>query len=181
MANACAPEHDAALRQAVANLPSIPGRLERVGVSSQPIVVVDYAHTADALRRALSVMCALDQGEVTVVFGCGGERDPTKRAPMMRAALEGATQVVATNDNPRGEDPDAILDAMMDAVPQTASHRVARIPDRRAAIAYAIEHARGPVLIAGKGHEQVQIIGDQRLPFDDREEALKILNARLSQ
>ena len=164
-----------AIRRGLEHCPPVPGRLERVG-ESRPIVLVDYAHTADALDRVLARVRPLVAGRLIAVFGCGGDRDRTKRAPMARAACAHADHVIATSDNPRTEDPDAILRDV--AVGLSGSHEVLR--DRRQAIARAIALAGADdcVVIAGKGHEDYQIIGRERLAFDDREEARRALDAR---
>ena len=155
--------------------PQIPGRLERVGAEA-PVVLVDYAHTANSLERVLATVRPLVRGELVAVFGCGGDRDKTKRAPMARAACANADFVIATSDNPRTEDPEAILRDV--AVGLSGAFEV--IPDRRAAIGRAIARARRDdcVVIAGKGHEDYQIIGREKRHFDDREEALAALRAR---
>jgi UDP-N-acetylmuramoyl-L-alanyl-D-glutamate--2,6-diaminopimelate ligase len=163
------------VRRGLESCPPIPGRLERVG-SEPPVVLVDYAHTANSLERMLSRVRPLVRGELIAVFGCGGDRDKTKRAPMARAACANADFVIATSDNPRTEDPDAILRDVAGGL--SGAHEV--IADRRAAIARAIARARRDdcVVIAGKGHEDYQIIGREKRPFDDREEALRALRAR---
>ncbi len=151
----------------LASAPQVPGRMERV--SERPCVVLrDYAHTPDALERALETLRPLTAGRLVVVFGCGGDRDRGKRPIMGRIAAELSDLAVVTSDNPRTEDPDAIIDdveAGMGTVPHL------REPDRRAAIAAALAGA-GPedtVLLAGKGHETYQVIGTDKLPFDERE------------
>jgi UDP-N-acetylmuramoyl-L-alanyl-D-glutamate--2,6-diaminopimelate ligase len=166
-----------AVRAGLESCPPIPGRLERVG-SDSPVVLVDYAHTADSLQRMLSRVRPLVRGRLIAVFGCGGDRDKTKRAPMARAACANADFVIATSDNPRTEDPDAILRDV--AVGLSGPHEV--IPDRRAAIARAIASARRDdcVVIAGKGHEDYQIVGREKRHFDDREEAAAALRARVT-
>jgi UDP-N-acetylmuramoyl-L-alanyl-D-glutamate--2,6-diaminopimelate ligase len=155
--------------------PQVPGRLERVG-TAKPIVLVDYAHTANSLERMLSRVRPLVSGELIAVFGCGGDRDRTKRAPMARAACAHADFVIATSDNPRSEDPNAILREVSAGL--SGPHEV--IADRREAIARAIARARPDdcVVIAGKGHEDYQIIGREKRHFDDREEAARALAAR---
>ncbi|HTO06199.1 MAG TPA: UDP-N-acetylmuramoyl-L-alanyl-D-glutamate--2,6-diaminopimelate ligase [Myxococcota bacterium] len=157
--------------------PQVPGRLERVGAEA-PVVLVDYAHTANSLERVLATVRPLVRGELIAVFGCGGDRDRTKRAPMARAACANADYVIATSDNPRTEDPDAILRDV--AVGLSGAFEV--IVDRRAAIGRAIARARRDdcVVIAGKGHEDYQIIGREKRHFDDREEALAALRARVA-
>jgi UDP-N-acetylmuramoyl-L-alanyl-D-glutamate--2,6-diaminopimelate ligase len=155
--------------------PPIPGRLERVG-SDWPIVLVDYAHTANSLEKMLSRVRPLVRGKLIAVFGCGGDRDKTKRAPMARAACANADFVIATSDNPRTEDAGAILRDV--AAGLSGSYEV--IADRRAAIAAAVARAAREdcVVIAGKGHEDYQIVGREKRHFDDREEALAALRAR---
>jgi UDP-N-acetylmuramoyl-L-alanyl-D-glutamate--2,6-diaminopimelate ligase len=156
------PADEAARR--LGSLPQVPGRLERV--AEGPAVLRDYAHTPDALGRALRAVRPFARGRLLVVFGAGGDRDRGKRPAMGRVAEELADAVVLTSDNPRTEDPEAILDeiaAGMHGAP------AARIEDRRAAIAHALA-AAGPddvVLLAGKGHETYQIRGTESLPFDE--------------
>lgn len=158
-----------------------PGRLEPVTRPEDPFaVLVDYAHTDDALRNVLSALRPVlpAGGRLHVVFGCGGDRDRTKRPRMAAAACSGADRVVVTSDNPRTEDPERIVDEVMRGVPAEAAARVRRCVDRRAAIRLAISEA-GPgdvVLIAGKGHEDYQIIGREKRPFDDRVEARAALD-----
>lgn len=151
---------------AMRTLPGLPGRMQRVW--ERPTVVVDYAHTPEALRAALAAVRAhAGGGRVVVLFGCGGDRDRGKRPQMAAVAEAGADAVVATSDNPRHEPAEAILDDV--AAGFARPNAVRRIPDRRAAIAAAIGMADvgDSVLLAGKGHETVQIVGDQRRPFDD--------------
>ncbi len=147
--------------------PQVPGRMERI--ADRPCIVLrDYAHTPDALSRALSTLRPLTRGRLIVVFGCGGDRDRGKRPMMGRIAAEGADLAVATSDNPRTEDPDAIIDDIeqgMGNVPHL------RIVDRLAAIHAALAEA-GPedtLLLAGKGHETYQVLGTEKVPFDERE------------
>jgi UDP-N-acetylmuramoyl-L-alanyl-D-glutamate--2,6-diaminopimelate ligase len=156
----------------------VPGRLEPVPGRQPFLVLVDYAHTPDALEHALRSARRMATGAVRVVFGCGGDRDPGKRPQMGRVAAEGADLVVVTSDNPRHEDPESILDAVV-AGAKGGPGRVHREPDRARAIRYALE-AAGPgdvVLLAGKGHETVQITGDAKVPFDDRRVAADVLKA----
>jgi UDP-N-acetylmuramoyl-L-alanyl-D-glutamate--2,6-diaminopimelate ligase len=163
------------VKRGLETCPQVPGRLERVG-SESPVVLVDYAHTANSLERMLATVRPLVRGELIAVFGCGGDRDKTKRAPMARAACANADYVIATSDNPRTEDPDAILRDV--AVGLSGPNEV--IPDRRSAIRRAIARARRDdcVVIAGKGHEDYQIIGREKRHFDDREEARAALALR---
>jgi UDP-N-acetylmuramoyl-L-alanyl-D-glutamate--2,6-diaminopimelate ligase len=152
----------------------VPGRLERVHAGQSFEVVVDYAHTPDALERALAACREHTRGRVLAVFGCGGDRDRGKRPLMGAAAARGADVAWVTNDNPRSEDPAAIAAQIVAGAPQGAL-RVEL--DRRAAIAAAIAEARPGdlVLVAGKGHETTQTVGTQVLPFDDRRVAHELL------
>jgi UDP-N-acetylmuramoyl-L-alanyl-D-glutamate--2,6-diaminopimelate ligase len=138
-------------------------------------VLVDYAHTPDALENVLKTLRPICERKLICVFGCGGDRDPHKR-PLMAAIAEKHSDVVfVTSDNPRTEDPQAILDQIMRGFSDAS--RVHRVADRRAAIAEAIKTLRtGDILlIAGKGHEDYQIVGHEKLPFDDRKVALEHL------
>ncbi|HEY9558782.1 MAG TPA: cyanophycin synthetase, partial [Acidimicrobiales bacterium] len=157
----------------------VPGRFEPV-VEGQPFtVLVDYAHKPGALEGALqAARDAADGGRVLIVLGAGGDRDPSKRPEMGQVAARLADRVLLTSDNPRGEDPLAIIDAIRSGMTTTAGCTVE--PDRAAAIALAIDEARpgDVVLIAGKGHEAVQIVGTEEHPFDDREVARAALRAR---
>jgi len=159
-----------------------PGRFERVGHAAGDFaVVVDYAHTDDALRNVLRTArdVVTKGGRVITVFGCGGDRDRTKRAPMGEAAASLSDIVILTSDNPRTEDPEAIL-AHTEVGLRTINKPYEKIADRRAAIFRAIEQARDGdvVVIAGKGHEDYQIIGTETIHFDDREVAREALAAR---
>jgi UDP-N-acetylmuramoyl-L-alanyl-D-glutamate--2,6-diaminopimelate ligase len=142
-------------------------------------VVVDYAHTDDALRNVLRTAREVARGRVVTVFGCGGDRDRTKRAPMGEAAASLSDFVVATSDNPRTEDPEAILRDVEEGL-RAAGRPYLKITDRREAIHRAVAEARAGdiVVIAGKGHEDYQIVGDERRHFDDREVAREALAAR---
>jgi UDP-N-acetylmuramoyl-L-alanyl-D-glutamate--2,6-diaminopimelate ligase len=159
----------------LAGAPAVPGRMETVPTGLPFAVVVDYAHTPDGLVQVLSTLREVrPEGRIVVVFGCGGDRDRTKRPEMGRAAAA-ADVVVVTSDNPRSEDPGAIIDAVLAGIPQGTPTRVE--PDRRAAIDLALHEARpgDVVLLAGKGHETHQEIGDRRIPFDDRVVARELL------
>ncbi len=151
----------------------VPGRMERIVISSTaqlPFVFVDYAHTPDALEKALSDLRELCDGELFVVFGCGGDRDKGKRPQMGAIAGKLADRIYVTSDNPRTEDPKAIIDEIIVGIDNSNPNFVAE-SDRRLAIQAAI-FAAGPhdvVLIAGKGHEDYQIIGSEKIPFDDRD------------
>ncbi len=158
----------------LAALQAIPGRLEAVPNTRGLAVLVDYAHTDDALARVLATLRAVTTGRIVTVFGCGGDRDRGKRPLMGAVAAAGSDLVVLTSDNPRSEDPDGILADILPGV-GAAPHHVE--PDRRAAIAWALAHASAGdlVLIAGKGHERTQTIGSHVLPFDDRAVAAELL------
>jgi len=186
-----------AIEAGVATLPGVPGRFEVVsGLHDDVTVVVDYAHTDDALRNLLETARGLAPARVITVFGCGGDRDRTKR-PLMGAVAGRLSDVVfVTSDNPRSEDPAAIIDEILRGVPARsertvqvgAERRTVRGPevttvvDRRAAIERAIASAEpgALVVIAGKGHEKHQQIGDRTLPFDDVQVARGALEARRS-
>ncbi len=153
-----------------------PGRMEVLGgPPDKPWVVIDYAHTPDALQRVLSTLEAALLGEITCVFGCGGDRDRGKRPLMGAVAADLADRIVLTDDNPRNEDPAAIISAIRGGV--GAHPRVSVIHDRRAALASAIGKARpgDVVLIAGKGHESEQFVGNERRAFSDRAVAAELL------
>lgn len=158
--------------------PPVPGRLERVPGARGFSVLVDYAHTDDALAKALGVLKGLPHRRLICVFGCGGDRDRSKRPLMGRAASTLADLVLLTSDNPRGEEPAAIISEILAGLADGTAHEV--IQDRRAAIRRAIEVAgEGDiVLIAGKGHETYQEIAGARFPFDDREVAAAALGER---
>ena len=176
---------DVPLDQALAGLETCtgaPGRLERVTVPGAPgpTVVVDYAHTPDAVARALDAVRPACTGRLWIVLGCGGDRDPSKRAPMGQLAAAGADIVVATSDNPRSEDPPTIVAQMLAGVLPEHRTRVIEIVDRAAAIAHAVTTAAPDdlVLIAGKGHEDYQILAHGKIHFDDREHAAQALAQR---
>jgi UDP-N-acetylmuramoyl-L-alanyl-D-glutamate--2,6-diaminopimelate ligase len=177
-ARACKPD---AIARGIANLARVPGRFERVDCKQPFTVVVDYAHTDDALRNLTSlarefVQRAGQKGRVITVFGCGGDRDRAKRPLMGEAAGRGSDFVVLTSDNPRSEDPLAIINDAMVGLQRTGTKYNVE-PDRKTAIALAIREA-GPgdiVLIAGKGHEKVQVTRERSIPFDDVGIALQIL------
>ena len=174
-----------AIEQGVQALSGVRGRFELVsGPSDEITVVVDYAHTDDALRNLLETARPLAPGRLITVFGCGGDRDRTKRPLMGAVAGRLSDLIVITSDNPRGEDPDRIIEEIRRGItPDTrrdSGQGLLSIPDRRAAIAKAIGLARPGdlVLLAGKGHEQFQAIGDEQVPFDDAEVAREALARR---
>ncbi|MCE3222337.1 MAG: murE [Nitrospira sp.] len=165
------------VRSAIRAVTNVPGRFELVEAGQDFTVVVDYAHTEDALVRLLTAAQALRAGRIITVFGCGGDRDRTKRPKMGRAAVQYSDVVVLTSDNPRTEDPAAILRevevGVKEALSDRSQVRYRMIADRRAAIEAAIHEAKAGdmVLIAGKGHEDYQILGTTKHPFDDRKVA----------
>lgn len=166
-----------AVRRGLAGVRGVPGRFEAVRAGQPFTVLVDYAHTPDSLDNALRAARAVSERRVLVVFGCGGERDRGKR-PLMGAVAAGLADLsYVTSDNPRGEDPAAIVAAIVAGVDGDLRRRVVVEPDRREAIGLALAAARAGdvVLIAGKGHEQGQLVGERRVPFDDRVVATEIL------
>jgi UDP-N-acetylmuramoyl-L-alanyl-D-glutamate--2,6-diaminopimelate ligase len=183
------------LQEGIRSLSRVPGRMEPVPNPKELTILVDYAHTPEALRFALKSLRELTTKKIITVFGCGGDRDATKRPHMGQIAGEGSQLVIITSDNPRSEDPLNIIaqieagaqeqkirsydPASLTQVPEQPGYTV--IPDRREAIRRAVQWAghREVILIAGKGHENVQLVGDQTLPFDDRQEALKAVEASL--
>ncbi len=148
----------------------LPGRLEPVAAGTHFPVFVDYAHTPDALQQVITALREVEKRRIVVVFGCGGDRDRGKRAPMGQVVGRLADIPVVTSDNPRSEDPQAIIAAVMEGVRASGNTRALAIPDRREAIAAALSLAddRCLVLVAGKGHETEQIFADRTVPFDDR-------------
>ncbi|MGE5191860.1 MAG: Mur ligase family protein, partial [Deltaproteobacteria bacterium] len=165
------------IAQGIEALDAVPGRLESIDCGQPFPVFVDYAHTEDALRNCLASLRPLTHGRIICVFGAGGDRDRMKRPLLGRAAAEADLPVV-TSDNPRSEDPQAIINDILGGF-AGAKRQPCVEPDRERAIRWAIQHA-GPadtVLIAGKGHETEQIIGAERLHFDDREVARACLAA----
>jgi UDP-N-acetylmuramoyl-L-alanyl-D-glutamate--2,6-diaminopimelate ligase len=178
----------------IAGCPQVPGRAELVGtdVPGAPTVVVDYAHTPDAVEKLLHTLRPLATQQLLTVFGCGGDRDRSKRPLMAEAVARYSDHVVATSDNPRTEDPANILsdvEAGLGGLRRVEPEALGASPgsyasvlDRREAIALAIDIAapEDMVVIAGKGHEDYQIIGRTRLPFHDCEEALRALHRRSS-
>ncbi|MDO4182494.1 MAG: UDP-N-acetylmuramoyl-L-alanyl-D-glutamate--2,6-diaminopimelate ligase [Coriobacteriia bacterium] len=160
-----------AIAEALASAPGVPGRLERISDDSVPgvSVFVDYAHTPDAVEKVIASVRALNPARLLVVFGCGGDRDARKRPLMGRAALAGDFAIV-TSDNPRTEDPDAIIADILTGMEGAQGSYVVE-PDRAKAIHQAIDLAQpgDAILVAGKGHEDYQILGTETIHFDDRE------------
>jgi UDP-N-acetylmuramoyl-L-alanyl-D-glutamate--2,6-diaminopimelate ligase len=155
-------------------LAAVPGRLEPVDAGQPFKVYVDFAHTPDALRRVLSTVREFTIGRVIVVFGCGGDRDRGKRPLMGDTAVQLADVVIVTSDNPRGESPQAIIDEILSGM--AAAPRIVE-PNRREAIRRALDEAKSgdAVVVAGKGHEDYQIVGTERRHFDDRETVGELL------
>jgi UDP-N-acetylmuramoyl-L-alanyl-D-glutamate--2,6-diaminopimelate ligase len=153
--------------------PGAPGRLERCDEPGDDIqVVVDYAHTPDALARVLDAIRAASRGRIICVFGCGGDRDRTKRRPMGEVVGRKADIAIVTSDNPRSEDPHDIVKTVAEGVRAVSAEPIVET-DRSEAIDIAIRTAKSGdvVVIAGKGHETVQVVGSNKIPFDDRREA----------
>ncbi len=167
--------HDAIIA-GIAQMAGVPGRVERVPNAAGLHLFVDYAHTPDALVNVLAALRPLTKGRLLCVFGCGGDRDPSKRPAMGAAVAEFADLAIITSDNPRTEDPQSIIDAISPSVPNAFFVDVNR---RTAILAATLEAtANDVVLIAGKGHEDYQIIGTEKIHFDDREEAKRACTAR---
>jgi UDP-N-acetylmuramoyl-L-alanyl-D-glutamate--2,6-diaminopimelate ligase len=171
----------ATIAAGLSSAPPVPGRFEPVDAGQAFTVVVDYAHTPDGLeqvlRAARAAVSGRDRGRVLVVFGCGGDRDRSKRPVMGDVAVRLADRAWLTSDNPRSEDPMAIIDEVVTGVRDADRDRLVVEPDRRAAIASAVRDAlpSDVVVIAGKGHETGQIVGEVTLPFDDRAVAREVL------
>ncbi len=163
---------------AITSFPGVPGRMESINCSQNFLVAVDYAHTPDALERVLKQGANLAEKRLIVVFGCGGDRDNKKRPIMGRIAAENADLVFVTSDNPRTENPSHIIEEIIAGIPENKPYSAE--VDRRKAINDAINEANDGdvVIIAGKGHEDYQILGVKKIHFDDREEAEKGLKGR---
>jgi UDP-N-acetylmuramoyl-L-alanyl-D-glutamate--2,6-diaminopimelate ligase len=166
------------IARGIAECPAVPGRFERVTEGQPFLVAVDYAHTDDALRNVIQVARDLARGRVITVFGCGGDRDRSKRPLMGMAAGELSDFVVLTSDNPRSEDPLDIMNDAMVGLRRFDTPNVAE-PDRAKAIRIALKEAKAGdvVLIAGKGHETYQVLKDHTIHFDDRETASEVLRS----
>ncbi|MCU0651135.1 MAG: UDP-N-acetylmuramoyl-L-alanyl-D-glutamate--2,6-diaminopimelate ligase, partial [Candidatus Omnitrophica bacterium] len=162
---------------AVEEFTPVPGRLERIDAQGDVRVFVDYAHTQDALFNVISTLRQITRNKIIVVFGCGGDRDKLKRPAMGKVTTELADFAVITSDNPRSEDPQAIIEDITGGIKK---ENYSVVPDRKAAIRTALSKAGAGdiVLIAGKGHETYQIIKDKVLHFDDREAVLECLRSR---
>ena len=164
---------------ALAQITAPPGRMQRLGGGFEPLVVIDYAHSPDALEKVLTALrpAVVEGGELICVFGCGGDRDTGKRPDMGRIAARLADRIIVTSDNPRAEDPAAIAEAVVRGIRETGGVRWSLELDRGAAIREAIAAARGGdvVLVAGKGHEDYQETKGVRTPFSDAEAATAAL------
>jgi UDP-N-acetylmuramoyl-L-alanyl-D-glutamate--2,6-diaminopimelate ligase len=152
--------------------------MQSVSVSAEPQVIIDYAHTPDALEKALQAIKPYCLGQLWLVFGCGGNRDTGKRIEMGKIADQYADRIIVTNDNPRFEQPEQIAEQIIEGIDGDVNVEL----DRRRAISTSIMQAESQdiILIAGKGHEDYQIIGDTRLSFSDQQEALIALEAVLA-
>jgi UDP-N-acetylmuramoyl-L-alanyl-D-glutamate--2,6-diaminopimelate ligase len=171
-----------AIQAGIAAVDRVPGRWERVSAAGEPLVVIDYAHTPEAIAIALREARALCEGRLILLFGCGGDRDRGKRPLMGRVAAGSADLTILTTDNPRSEDPMTILrEIEAGFLPQQRAAGALRVvPDRRRAIRDAIAAAeeKDMVVIAGKGHENCQVLRDETVPFSDRQEAVLALRER---
>jgi UDP-N-acetylmuramoyl-L-alanyl-D-glutamate--2,6-diaminopimelate ligase len=170
---------------AIETLEPAPGRMQQIGGADAPLIVIDYAHTPDALEKALGALRQVAHergGQLWCVFGCGGDRDPGKR-PQMGATAQIAEHVLVTSDNPRSEEPRAIIEQIVAGMdPHHPSSSFQAIEDRAAAILSAVKHAGKPdvILLAGKGHEPYQEIKGRKMPFSDADHAALALSARLT-
>jgi UDP-N-acetylmuramoyl-L-alanyl-D-glutamate--2,6-diaminopimelate ligase len=165
-----------ALVEGLLSVRGVPGRMERVFAGQDFAIIVDYAHTDDALRNLLETVRGLQPRRMITVFGCGGDRDRTKRPLMGAVAARLSDLIVVTSDNPRSEPPEAIIEEILRGV--NGGRRAERhvVPDRREAIQRALELAQpgDAVVIAGKGHETTQVLRDRSVPFDDRQVAREL-------
>jgi UDP-N-acetylmuramoyl-L-alanyl-D-glutamate--2,6-diaminopimelate ligase len=166
-----------AVQRGIASLKGVPGRIERVDAGQDFTVLVDYAHTDDALKNLLESVRELSPRRLITVFGCGGDRDRSKRPLMGAVAARLSDVVVLTSDNPRSEPPEAIIEEVRRGIPAARADETAVIVDRREAIAHALELGREGVVIviAGKGHETYQVLRDRTVPFDDRQVVREVL------
>ncbi|MEQ8236079.1 MAG: UDP-N-acetylmuramoyl-L-alanyl-D-glutamate--2,6-diaminopimelate ligase [Syntrophomonadaceae bacterium] len=172
----------ATIKTALENVAGVPGRFEQVDCGQEFTVVVDYAHTPDGLENILRTAREIKENRLITVFGCGGDRDKGKRPLMGKIAAQYSDFCIVTSDNPRSEEPEAIIDDIIPGLMAIENSHYAKIVDRREAIHQAIHLARKGdlVIIAGKGHETYQLVKDQVLPFDDRLVAREFLEERLS-
>ncbi len=163
--------------QGLSDLENVPGRFEKIDCGQDFAVIVDYAHTDNALLNVLKAAGEMTKNRLICLFGCGGDRDRGKRKLMGKAADAVADLIVVTSDNPRTEDPQSIIEDILEGIPPKSRHKVKVLPMRGEAIKYAVGIAQSgdTVVIAGKGHEDYQIMGAERIHFDDRETAAKAL------
>lgn len=170
-----------AIREALREVRGVPGRFEVVDAGQDFTVIVDYAHTPDGLENLLRTARSIAEGRLITVFGCGGDRDPSKRPVMGKISGELSDYTVITSDNPRTEDPQRIIEQIVAGIKQVSGAKFAVEPDRKEAIRIALHRARRGdiVVIAGKGHEDYQIIGEKRYPFDDRKVAREIIEKEI--
>ncbi len=166
-----------AVQRGIASLKGVSGRIERVDVGQDFTVLVDYAHTDDALKNLLETVRELQPRRLITVFGCGGDRDRSKRPLMGAVAARVSDVVILTSDNPRSEPPEAIIDDVLRGIPTAQADETQVIVDRREAIVRALEMGREGVVIviAGKGHETHQVLRDRKVPFDDRQVVREVL------
>ncbi len=164
------------IEQALSQVKAVPGRMEQISSVERPSIYIDYAHTPAALEAALSSLKEFSKGQIWCIFGCGGGRDQKKRSMMGKISEKLSDEVVLTDDNPRNEAPDSI----MDAIAQGMKSQPKRIPDRKSAIEFALKNAArcDSILIAGKGHETTQVYRDQSFAFSDKQVVLELLGAR---
>ena len=165
--------------EAISGAGTVKGRLELLKTNTEYGVIIDYAHTPDGLEKAINAVRGFTEGRVITLFGCGGDRDKTKRPKMGRMATDLSDIVVVTTDNPRTEDPEEIIkDILIGTVGSKAE--VVCVTDRSEAIAYALNIAEkgDTVLLAGKGHETYQVIGKERVHYDEREVVAEILGEK---
>ncbi|MFZ7131104.1 MAG: UDP-N-acetylmuramoyl-L-alanyl-D-glutamate--2,6-diaminopimelate ligase [Eubacteriales bacterium] len=164
------------IKEAIKKLPSIPGRLEKIHINKTYHVFIDYAHTPDGLRNVLETLKDMAKGRIVVLFGCGGDRDRSKRKIMGKIAGELTDYCIITSDNPRSENPNKIIEDILVGIKETSSAFVV-IPDRYKAIKYALKFAKDNdlILLAGKGHETYQILKDKIITFDEKEIIKEIL------
>jgi UDP-N-acetylmuramoyl-L-alanyl-D-glutamate--2,6-diaminopimelate ligase len=173
----------ATIKSALEKVAGVAGRFEQVDCGQDFTVVVDYAHTPDGLENILRTGRQIVQNRLITVFGCGGDRDRTKRPLMGRIAAQWSDFSIVTSDNPRSEEPEAIIDEIVPGLDTVENSHYAKIVDRRDAIEHALRLAKPGdlVIIAGKGHETYQLVKDQVLDFDDRKVAREILKGLLEQ
>lgn len=169
------PLKDALFALSFAN--AAPGRMQRLGGVREPQVIIDYAHTPDALQNALKAARLHCRRRLWCIFGCGGSRDKDKRPKMGKVAAELADKIIITNDNPRNEQPHKIIEDILQGIDQSFGDKITIIEDRQMAIEYALHQglAIDTIVIAGKGHENYQIIGSEKIPFNDMECVKKLL------